>query len=97
MEYLISESDSEEYVPWSLERGCAETCKNFCVTMGTRTKVTYCTSCCTEPFCNTDNAAAPAGVASTFGIVAILLGGILCQMLHLRGDAISTFEVQIQY
>ena len=82
MEYLISESDSEEYVPWSMERGCAETCKNFCVTMGTRTKVTYCTSCCTEPFCNTDNAA--PGVAP-LGTMAILLGTILCQ-LHLKRD-----------
>ena len=78
MEYLISESDSEEYVPWSLERGCAETCKNFCVTMGTRTKVTYCTSCCTEPFCNTDNAAAPGVIP--FGTMALLLGPLLCQL-----------------
>ena len=65
--------------------------------MGTRTKVTYCTSCCTEPLCNTDNAAAPTGVASMFGTVAIFLGGILCQMLHLRGDGMSKYVVQIQY
>ena len=34
------------YAQWSLERSCSETCEPFCVTMGGRTKVTYCTSCC---------------------------------------------------
>ena len=29
----------EEFEPWSLERSCAKECKNFCVTMGARTKV----------------------------------------------------------
>ena len=34
------------YEEWSLERSCARTCEPFCVSMGGRTKVTYCTSCC---------------------------------------------------
>ena len=34
------------YAQWSLERSCSERCEPFCVTMGGRTKVTYCTSCC---------------------------------------------------
>ena len=34
------------YAQWSLERSCSEKCEPFCVTMGGRTKVTYCTSCC---------------------------------------------------
>ena len=36
----------ELYAQWSLERSCSEQCEPFCVTMGGRTKVTYCTSCC---------------------------------------------------
>lgn len=56
-----------EFEDWGLERGCAHTCKPFCVTMGGRTKLTYCTSCCRwDPLpgnedgndnCNTDNMA----------------------------------------
>ena len=34
------------YAQWSLERSCSARCEPFCVTMGGRTKVTYCTSCC---------------------------------------------------
>ena len=36
----------ESYAQWSLERSCSASCQPFCVTMGGRTKVTYCTSCC---------------------------------------------------
>jgi len=62
VEYLHSGNASEEdkaFKPWSLERGCAEDCTEFCVTMGARTKIRYCTSCCTHDHCNVDNAAAP--------------------------------------
>jgi len=34
------------YAQWSLERSCVRDCEPFCVSMGGRTKVTYCTSCC---------------------------------------------------
>ena len=34
------------YAQWSLERACVKECEPFCVSMGGRTKVTYCTSCC---------------------------------------------------
>jgi len=36
----------EGYAQWSLTRSCEKDCQPFCVTMGGRTKVTYCTSCC---------------------------------------------------
>jgi len=36
----------EGYAQWSLTRSCETECRPFCVTMGGRTKVTYCTSCC---------------------------------------------------
>lgn len=59
VEYLLLEdfksSDDGPYTPWSMERSCSDECKNFCVTMGGRTKLTYCTSCCTENYCNVDN------------------------------------------
>ncbi|TRY80829.1 hypothetical protein TCAL_04321 [Tigriopus californicus] len=54
IEYMITEVN-EDYIPWSLERECSAECKPFCVNMGTRTKVNYCTSCCTESHCNVDN------------------------------------------
>lgn len=44
VEYKVDNMD--EYAQWSLTRSCQETCNPFCVTMGGRTKVTYCTSCC---------------------------------------------------
>merc|ERR1712223_337957 len=53
VEYLVLEdfksTDTGPYTPWSMERNCSEECKNFCVTMGGRTKLTYCTSCCDTP------------------------------------------------
>ena len=63
VEYLHSggketESGSDVFKPWSMERGCAERCNDFCVTMGARTKIRYCTSCCNSDVCNVDNMAA---------------------------------------
>ncbi len=58
VEFLTSDSKTKEMTTWSLERSCADTCSNFCVTMGARTKISYCTSCCNQTLCNTDNAAA---------------------------------------
>ena len=59
MEYLVLEdfksTDTGPYTPWSMERNCSDECRNFCVTMGGRTKLTYCTSCCTTNLCNIDN------------------------------------------
>lgn len=50
------------FEPWGMERNCTKECKPFCVTMGGRTKITYCTSCCrwdglgqNNNNCNTDN------------------------------------------
>merc|ERR1739848_147694 len=61
VEYLVLEdfkaADDGPYTPWSMERNCSNECKDFCVTMGGRTKITYCTSCCRGNFCNTDNLA----------------------------------------
>ena len=59
VEYLLMDDykskDDGPYTPWSIERSCSSECKNFCVTMGGRTKITYCTSCCVGDLCNTDN------------------------------------------
>eukprot|EP00096_Caligus_rogercresseyi_P014682 TRINITY_DN7198_c0_g1_i3.p1 TRINITY_DN7198_c0_g1~~TRINITY_DN7198_c0_g1_i3.p1 ORF type:complete len:186 (-),score=51.77 TRINITY_DN7198_c0_g1_i3:8-565(-) len=58
MEYHISDEfeNSSASVRWSMERDCAyETCKNFCVSMGARTRLTYCTSCCDSDLCNVDS------------------------------------------
>jgi hypothetical protein len=72
VEYLITESSEEGFVPWSLERGCSPKCHDFCVTMGARTKVTYCTSCCTTQLCNTDNGRA-ATVENSFALFSWIL------------------------
>jgi hypothetical protein len=59
VEYLVLDdfmsADTGPYTPWSMERSCSSECKNFCVTMGGRTRLTYCTSCCTNDLCNIDN------------------------------------------
>ena len=51
----------DEMTPWSIERGCDSSCEegtsNYCVEMGARTKVLYCTSCCSDPLCNVDGKA----------------------------------------
>lgn len=44
VDYKVDNMDG--YAQWSLTRSCEKTCEPFCVTMGGRTKVTYCTSCC---------------------------------------------------
>jgi len=46
VDYKVDDGEMKEFSQWSIERGCAEECQPFCVTMGGRTKVTYCTSCC---------------------------------------------------
>ena len=71
VDYLITEKNKndDEFTQWSIERSCSNECKNFCVTMGTRTKVTYCTSCCNEPECNVGNYSAntkKSSIVSTF-------------------------------
>merc|ERR1712211_153270 len=43
VEYKIGENGDST---WSLERNCSSDCRPFCVTMGGRTKVTFCSSCC---------------------------------------------------
>ena len=72
VEYLITELDGD-FVPWSLERGCSPKCNDFCVTMGARTKVTYCTSCCNTTLCNTDNGAGGGGRRSTLLLLLALV------------------------
>ena len=67
VEYLPEkEQDGEvdmSFKEWSIERGCDSHCdpekSNFCVEMGARTKVLYCTSCCEGNLCNVDNKASP--------------------------------------
>ena len=53
----------DEMTPWSIERGCDSSCEegtsNYCVEMGARTKVLYCTSCCSDSLCNVDGKASP--------------------------------------
>nr|XP_040578064.1 uncharacterized protein LOC121126794 [Lepeophtheirus salmonis] len=58
MEYHISDEydHSAGAIQWSMERDCAyESCQNFCVSMGARTRFTYCTSCCDTNYCNIDS------------------------------------------
>ena len=58
IDYRIDSPDEDtNFTRWSIERSCSADCKKFCVTMGTRTKVTYCTSCCSGNLCNTGNGA----------------------------------------
>merc|ERR1711971_303262 len=82
VEYLVLDDfksvDTGPYTPWSMERNCSDECKNFCVTMGGRTKLTYCTSCCTSNLCNDDNSVAKIKsnkiLYFTLCIFAFLLG-----------------------
>lgn len=39
---------------WSIERNCTNKCEPGCITIGERTKLYACTSCCDTSFCNTD-------------------------------------------
>ena len=56
-------SGIDEMIPWSIQRGCDNDCEegtsNYCVEMGAKTKVLYCTSCCSDPLCNVDGKASP--------------------------------------
>ena len=78
VEYLVLEDfksdDSGPYTKWSMERNCSSECKNFCVTMGGRTKITYCTSCCTSDLCNVDNSVNKIKINSIFFVVTSFIG-----------------------
>ena len=72
--YLHQEDTNQNnktMTPWSIERGCDSECdpetSNFCVEMGARTKVVYCTSCCRESKCNVDSKA-PSSVPTDMRI-----------------------------
>ena len=79
VEYLVLEDfkaadgGTLDYTPWSMERNCSSECKNFCVTMGGRTKITYCTSCCIGNLCNTDNLASVTKQKSHYSILCSFL------------------------
>ena len=62
-----------DFMPWSIERNCSSECKKFCVTMGTRTKITYCSSCCEGNLCNTDNSSLGTTASITTALAVILL------------------------
>lgn len=40
---------------WYMERNCTKHCEPYCITMGERTKIYACTSCCTNDLCNNGN------------------------------------------
>ncbi len=74
IQYLISDGDTTDgHTVWSTERTCSEKCSNFCVTMGTRTKFTYCTSCCDSPMCNEDNGGPPSALVLHHEVPAALM------------------------
>ena len=43
---------------WSVERQCAMTCDPGCLTVGERTKIIKCVSCCSQDLCNFGDGAA---------------------------------------
>ncbi|XP_055373953.1 uncharacterized protein LOC129607188 [Condylostylus longicornis] len=49
---------------WSLERKCAVNCEPGCFSIGERTKLYACTSCCEKSLCNTGTGDSPKHVPS---------------------------------
>ncbi|GIY82405.1 hypothetical protein CDAR_428221 [Caerostris darwini] len=45
-------ADSTDYLFWSVERRCEETCQEGCNTVGERVKLFLCRSCCNGYLCN---------------------------------------------
>ncbi|KAG8192177.1 hypothetical protein JTE90_027816 [Oedothorax gibbosus] len=50
--FRYSTDVSSEYLFWSVERRCEETCQNGCNTVGERVKLFLCRSCCNGYLCN---------------------------------------------
>ncbi|XP_055937750.1 uncharacterized protein LOC129967100 [Argiope bruennichi] len=48
-------ADSTDYLFWSIERRCEETCQEGCHTVGERVKLFLCRSCCNGYLCNFGN------------------------------------------
>ncbi|GFY21680.1 uncharacterized protein TNCV_1168241 [Trichonephila clavipes] len=48
-------SDSSDFMFWSVERRCEETCQEGCNTVGERVKLFLCRSCCNGYLCNYGN------------------------------------------
>ncbi|XP_075215097.1 uncharacterized protein LOC142320983 [Lycorma delicatula] len=65
---------------WSIERNCTNRCEPGCITIGERTKLYACTSCCDTSFCNTDRG---ASVEAKSKLKIILLGPSLFLSLFL--------------
>ncbi|RZF44751.1 hypothetical protein LSTR_LSTR000703 [Laodelphax striatellus] len=53
-----TENTTSVQIMWSIERNCVNKCEPGCITIGERTKLYACTSCCDTSFCNSDRGAA---------------------------------------
>ncbi|CAK9814716.1 hypothetical protein ANTQUA_LOCUS8186 [Anthophora quadrimaculata] len=57
--YTTSTEDSTSSPQiWSMERNCTSKCEPGCIVIGERTKLSACTTCCKESFCNIGTGAA---------------------------------------
>ncbi|XP_034186842.1 uncharacterized protein LOC117607348 isoform X1 [Osmia lignaria lignaria] len=51
--YTTSTEDSTSSPQtWSMERNCTSKCEPGCIVIGERTKLSACTTCCEQSFCN---------------------------------------------
>lgn len=57
--YTTSTEDSTSSPQtWSMERKCTSKCDPGCIVIGERTKLSACTTCCEQSFCNVGTGAA---------------------------------------
>ncbi|XP_022190520.2 uncharacterized protein LOC111048848 isoform X1 [Nilaparvata lugens] len=57
---------------WSIERNCVNKCEPGCITIGERTKLYACTSCCETSFCNSDRGLANCVVFDSHLVIMCL-------------------------
>ncbi|CAD1472014.1 unnamed protein product, partial [Heterotrigona itama] len=57
--YTTSTEDSTSSPQtWSMERKCTSKCEPGCIVIGERTKLSACTTCCEQSYCNVGTGAA---------------------------------------
>ncbi|XP_053213441.1 uncharacterized protein LOC128396837 [Panonychus citri] len=64
-------SDHTGTIFWALERKCSSSCIQGCIILGERTRLHYCSSCCSDDLCNTNSLSIK--LMETFSLIVTLI------------------------
>ncbi|XP_015784254.1 uncharacterized protein LOC107361841 [Tetranychus urticae] len=76
-------SDHTGTVFWALERKCSSSCIQGCIILGERTRLHYCSSCCSDDLCNTNSMSIDLKMNNLLIVTAIMVHAIFELSLNL--------------